>query len=89
MRATGRFVTTTAHGETVRTFVPCSMPPKAPPLKLDGDLTERLLSAPSCRGSDALDLVCPGGGALPSVRRRAVCTAYAGRRSRPTRTISL
>ncbi len=44
-RATGRYVTTTVAGESVRAFVPSPLPPARPQLDLDGDLAPLLQRA--------------------------------------------
>jgi len=44
-RKTGTYRTSTAHGETVRAFVPHSLPPADPPLAIEGDLAERHAAA--------------------------------------------
>lgn len=62
MRVTGRFEMTSAHGESVRAFVPFALPPKDPPLALDGDLTERLRKA-----EEALRMLTMAGAMVPDV----------------------
>jgi Fic family protein len=62
MRVTGHFETTSAHGESVRAFVPFTLPPKDPPLQLDADLTERLRKA-----EEALRMLNMAGAMVPDV----------------------
>jgi Fic family protein len=54
MRATGRYESTTVGGEPVEAFVPYPLPPADPLLRMDPDLTARLLQAES--GLARLDL---------------------------------
>lgn len=62
MRVTGRFETTSAHGESVRAFVPFALPPMDPPLALDQDLKERLRKA-----EEALRRLNMAGAMVPDV----------------------
>jgi hypothetical protein len=49
-RKTGRCKTVSAGGETVAAFVPDPLPPRDPPLALDGDLADRLAAAERALG---------------------------------------
>jgi len=44
-RETGKYRTSTTHGETVKAFVPHPLPPADPPLAIEGDLAERHAAA--------------------------------------------
>lgn len=44
-RKTGTYRTSTTQGETVKAFVPHTLPPAAPPLAIEGDLAERHAAA--------------------------------------------
>lgn len=44
-RETGRYETTVAGGDRVRAFVPHPLPPASPPLRIDGDLADRIRDA--------------------------------------------
>ena len=48
MRATGRTLKSTVAGEEIATFVPYPLPPRDPPLNVDGELAATL-GAPSMR----------------------------------------
>lgn len=77
-RITGRYEATVAGGETVSAFVPFPLPPRDPPLVIDGALAERLREAE--RSLARLDLA---GAMVPSldwflyafVRKEAVITS--------------
>ena len=45
MRVTGRTLRRTAAGEEIAAFIPYPLPPRDPPLKLDGKLAALLLRA--------------------------------------------
>src|SRR3977135_4746103 len=45
MRVTGRTLRRTAAGEEIAAFIPYPLPPRDPPLKLDGELAALLLRA--------------------------------------------
>lgn len=62
VRSAGRYETTSTAGETVRAFVPAPLPPKDPPLAIDGTLSELLRRAEAAVGR--LDLA---GAMIPSV----------------------
>lgn len=44
-RVTGRYLTSTVHGEVVRAFVPHPLPPSDPPLAIRGELADRVDAA--------------------------------------------
>ena len=62
VRSAGRYETTGTAGETVNAFVPAPLPPKDPPLAIDGTLSELLRRAEAAVGR--LDLA---GAMIPSV----------------------
>lgn len=77
-RVTGWYDLSTVAGEQVRAFVPFPLPPRDPPLRLDGELGVLL-----ARGSDNLRLLDLAGDLVPSiewfvyafVRKEAVLSA--------------
>lgn len=77
-RTTGTYESTAAAGETVRAFVPAPLPPKGPPLEIDGTLATALQDA-----DRALNMLAQAASLIPSpewflyafVRKEAVLTS--------------
>lgn len=77
-RETGTYRTSTAHGETVRAFVPHPLPPVDPPLVIEGELADRHAAALA-----AIELLRVAGAMVPDpgwflygfVRKEAVLSS--------------
>lgn len=61
-RQTGEYERSTVTGEEVAAFIPFPLPPRDPPVKLDGDLAQLL-----GRASEQLRLLDLAGDLVPSV----------------------